>query len=135
MVNIVNNHFKIKWPYIAFALLNFSFELLIIFGFSFTIQSTPCDHCTLVKIIVLWNSQWKALKLVSVKINNGGTLTLVDSDILNKKDSELPKIMFWLKKSKFIPYDWFSSIKSNEICTHVCWLLKGVESGNSRIVD
>ena len=69
------------------ALFNLSSELLIIFGLLCTIQKTTYKHCTTVKTIVLWNSQWKATKLqVSVKINNGGTLTLVDSNILNKKD-------------------------------------------------
>ena len=36
--------------------------------------------------IVSCYSQWNVSKLVYVKINNGGTLTLVDSDILNNKD-------------------------------------------------
>jgi len=43
------NRFKIKWPHTGFALLNFSYELLIIFGRSCTIQSTPCGHWATVK--------------------------------------------------------------------------------------
>ena len=37
------------------------------------------------------------------KNNDGGTRTLVDSDILNKKMfSDLPKSMLWLKTRQFI---------------------------------
>jgi len=56
-----------------------------------TLQSTcsPCEHWTTVKKNVFFHSQRKASKLVSVKINNGGTLTRVDSDILNKKRRSL----------------------------------------------
>jgi len=59
---------------------------LIFIGLPCTVQSTPCEHWTTVKKIVFCNSQWKASKLMSVKINNGGTHTLVDSDLLNKND-------------------------------------------------
>ena len=38
-------------------MLKFSYELLLIFGLSRTIQSTPCEHWTTVKNIVLGNIQ------------------------------------------------------------------------------
>ena len=66
--------------------------------------------------------------------NDGGTRTLVDSNILNKKMfSDLTKSMLWLKTRQFILYDKFSTRKSNLMCTNVCWLLNGVETGDSRI--
>ena len=67
--------------------------------------------------------------------NDGSTRTLVDSNILNKKDVLWPlKSMLWLKTRQFILYDKFSTRKSNSMCTTVCWLLKGVETGDSRIL-
>ena len=74
-------------------------------------KKTTYKHCTTVKTIVLWNSQWKASKLqVSVKINNGGTLTLVDSNILNKKDVLVlivnKKVYFLLEKVCTNAYWW-----------------------------
>ena len=96
-------HAKIKWPHTKFALFNFSYELLIIFGLSCRIQSTPCEHCTTVKKIVFFNSQWKASKLVSVKINNGGTSTLVDRYFKHKSCSlTSQKVCFdWKQDSLF----------------------------------
>ena len=53
------------------------------------------------EIIDFDNSQWMASKLVSVKINNGGTL--LGSDILNKNYVLWPpKSMFLLKTEKMI---------------------------------
>jgi len=49
--------FKIKRPHTEFALLNFSYELLIIFGLSCTLHSTPCERWATVKKIVFFNSQ------------------------------------------------------------------------------
>ena len=44
--------------------------------------------------------------------NDGGTRTLVDSDILNKKDVLWPpKSMLWLKTRQFNYYDKFSTRK------------------------
>ena len=54
---------------------------------------------------VLCNSQWKASKLVSFK--NGGTLTLIDSDILNKKDILLPPKKYVLIENKNIYLIWY----------------------------
>ena len=50
-------HFKLRnirclsgaLPHTEVALLNFSYELLIIFGLSCRIQSTPCEHWTTVE--------------------------------------------------------------------------------------
>ena len=53
------------------------------------------------EIIDFDNSQWMASKLVSIKINNGGTL--VGSDILNKNYVLWSaKSMFLLKTTNFI---------------------------------
>ena len=61
-------------------MLNFSYELLILFGLPCTIQSTPCEHWTTVKKSFLETANEQTLKLVSAKIYNDGTHTLVDSD-------------------------------------------------------
>jgi len=50
---------------------------------------------------------------VSVKINNGGTLTLVDSDILNKKDVLWPPKSYGLVENKTV----YSTRKNNKMCT------------------
>ena len=101
------NHYKIKWPHTEFVLLKFSYELLLIFGLSCKIQSTPCEHWTTVNKIVFFNSQRKASKLVSVKINNGGTRTLVDSDILNIKDVLWPPKNYALIENKTVYIIWY----------------------------
>ena len=105
-----------KWPHIEFALLNFSYELLIIFGLSSTIQSTPCEHWTTVKKS-FFNSQWKASNLVSVKINNGGTRTLVDSDILKKKD------VLWTPKKFVMIVNKKVYFLLEKVCTNAYWWL------------
>ena len=112
----------------------FSFELLIILGLPCILQSTPCEHWTTVKNIVFCNSQWKKSKLVSVKINNDGTLTLVESDILiNIRFLTSHKVCFDWKQESLFNMIYFLIGKSILICTHACWLLKGVETGDSKI--
>jgi len=62
-------------------MLMFSSELLVIVGLLCTIQSTPCEHWTTVRK----NSFYATANETGVcQINNGGTHTLVDSDILYK---------------------------------------------------
>ena len=56
--------------------------------------------------IVSFNIQWKASKLVSVKMNDGGTRTLVDSDILNKKDVLWPPKKYALIENKTVYLIW-----------------------------
>jgi len=98
--------FKNEWPHNAFALLMLSCELLIIFGLPCTIQSTPCEHWTTVHKIVFCNNQWKASKLVYVKINNGGAITFVDSDILDKTDVPWPTKQYIMIKNKTVKLIW-----------------------------
>ena len=76
------------------------------FGLPCTIQSTLCEHCVTVKKIVFCNSQWKVSKWVSVKINNGDTLTLIDSDILNKNDVLWPPKKYVLINNKTVHLIW-----------------------------
>ena len=81
-------------------------------------KKTTYKHCTTVKTIVLWNSQWKASKLqVSVKINNGGTLTLVDSNILNKKD------VLWTPKKFVLIVNKKVYFLLEKVCTNAYWWL------------
>ena len=61
----------------------FSYELLIIFGLSCTLQSTPCEHWTTVKKLVSATANERRRNWCLPK------LTLVDSDILNKKTNIL----------------------------------------------
>ena len=81
-------------------------------------KKTTYKHCTTVKTIVLWNSQWKTSKLqVSVKINNGGTLTLVDSNILNKKD------VLWTPKKFVLIVNKKVYFLLEKVCTNAYWWL------------
>ena len=87
----------------------------------------------------LWTLDYsgkKPMKVVETGVcqnNDGGTRTLIDSDILNKKDVLWPPKKYALIENKFIKYDIFSTRKGNKMCTNVCWLLKGVETRDSRI--
>ena len=82
-----------SYSHTEFALLNFSYELLIIFGISCTVQSTPCEHWPTVQNRFL-QQPMKGVEIGVCQNNDGGTRTLVDSDILNKKMfSDLPKSM------------------------------------------
>ena len=81
-------------------------------------KKTTYKHCTTVKTIVLWNSQWKTSKLqVSVKINNGGTLTLVDSNIFNKKD------VLWTPKKFVMIVNKKVYFLLEKVCTNAYWWL------------
>ena len=75
-------------------------ELLIIFGLPCTLKNTHFLQQPMkgFETGVCQNRQWWHCRL-----------TLIDSDILNKKVSDLPKSMFWLKTRTFILYDLFSS--------------------------
>ena len=130
MVNIVYNHFKIKWPYTAFVLLNFSCELRSSLVFLLHYIVHPVNTALYSATANERRRNWCLSKWTMDA--HSSSLTA----IFQTKQDVLwpPKRMFWLKTSNFIWYDLFSSINSNEICTDVCWLLKGVESCNSRIV-
>ena len=69
---------------------------MIIFGLSCTIQSTPCEHWTTVEKNRFLQQPMKGVETGVCQNKNGGTLTLVDSDILNKKDVPWPPIMYAL---------------------------------------
>ena len=77
-------------------------------------------------------------KLVPVKINNCGTLTRVDSDILNKKDVLCPPKKYILieKKSLFnvIYFLLVISNLSNYMCKTACRFPKSVETGDSCVI-
>ena len=49
----------------------------------------------------------KASKLVFVKINNGGTLTHVDSDILNNKDVLWPPKKYVSIENRTVDLIWY----------------------------
>ena len=66
-------------------MLNFSYELLKIFGLSCTLQSTPCERWTTVKKSFSSTAN-ESVETGGCQNKNGATRTLVDSDILNKKD-------------------------------------------------
>ena len=68
-------------------MLIFSSELLIIVGLLCTIQSTPCEHWTTVRKNRFMQQPMKGVETGVCQINNGGTHTLVDIDILDKKPS------------------------------------------------
>ena len=65
--------------------------------------------------------------------NDGGTRTLSDGDILNKTDVLWPpKKMLWLKQDSLFNMIIFLLEKVIR-CAQMSWLLKGVETGDSRI--
>ena len=80
-------------------MLNFSYELLIIFGLSCTIQSTPCEHWATV-IFFFLQQPMKGVETGVCQNNDGGTRTLVDSDILNKKDAMKEPMSLYYTSSK-----------------------------------
>ena len=79
---------------------------------------------------LFFSSQWKASKRVSFTINNGGTRTLVDSDILNKKRCYLtsPKVCFDWKQDSLFNMIYF-------LLEKVIRWLQDVETGDSRIEE
>ena len=87
-------------------------------------------HCFLQQLMkgvetsVCQNKQWRRL-------------TLVDSDILNENDVLLPPKKYVLIENRTVDLILYVSYLEglHKICTNTCWLLKGVETGYSRIVS
>ena len=127
---MVLKHFKIKWPHTTFGLLIFSFELLIILGLPCTLQSTPCEHWTTVKKCFL-QQPMKGVETGVCHINNSGTHTFFDSDILIKKQCFLTsqKVCFDLIQSLFNMI-YFSKYAQMHVD---CLMLKGAQTDDSRI--
>ena len=75
----------------------FSCELLIIFGRLVHYKIQHMNNALEWKKSVLCNSQWKVSKQMSVDINNGGTLVLIDCTFLNKED---------VLTSKQVSFEW-----------------------------
>jgi len=84
--------FKIKWPHTEFALLNFSYELLIIVFFQQPMKGVETGVC---------------------QNKNGGTRTLVDSDILNNLFLTSENVFFDLKQDSLFNMIYFPLEKNN----------------------